>query len=178
MKNPAVAGGVFVSQLGPALPGDTPRKSGRTIRGRTMVGCTAATGKVHPLARPQVVEITPSGFGFVQADGQMREQSTSPKIGLRRRARSHDGELARRSAVLAEFEVTQYALRVRPDERTSSERVDRSVSCQETLSSLFIFGHEVPAIWLSSHCSRTPAFLSPAMMSSNSRRNCGWLEYA
>ena len=33
-------------------------------------------------------------------------------------------------------------------------------------------------LWLSPHCSRTPAFLSPSSMSSYSRRNCGLLECA
>jgi hypothetical protein len=82
-KTPAVAGGVFCSPY---------ESRGRTIRGRTMPGAAAvaahtaraAPGKVRPLARPQVVGITPSGFWVSAGRWTDAEQSTSPKIGFRR----------------------------------------------------------------------------------------------
>src|SRR6266436_1779686 len=77
------------------------------------------------------------------------------------------------------YGVSSIHLPLCPRNRTLLDAVGMSQTCQkETLSSPFILGAEVPAIWLSPHCSRTPAFLSPSRMSSNSRRNCGLLEYA
>jgi hypothetical protein len=76
-KNPAIAGGVFRFKSEYEIPG--------VHYPLGMVeNPAAAPGKVCPLARPQVVGITPSGFRVSAGRWADAEQSTSPKIGLLR----------------------------------------------------------------------------------------------
>jgi hypothetical protein len=75
-KKPAVAGGVFCSYT----------KVAGELLGDILCPC-AAPGKVCPLSRPQVVGIAPSGFPIPEGRWADAEQSTSPKIGLRRDVR-------------------------------------------------------------------------------------------
>lgn len=56
-----------------------------------IVRIAAATGKVRPLARPEVLDITPSGFRVCRGQMDICEQSTSPKIELRRLLENADG---------------------------------------------------------------------------------------
>jgi hypothetical protein len=62
---------------GPTLPGKGDKLVGDQL---CLALQAAAPGKVCPLARPQVVVITPSGFRVSAGRWAYAEQSTSPKI--------------------------------------------------------------------------------------------------
>jgi len=66
---------------GPTLPGNGDNLVGDELC--PVLHHCAAPGKVCPLARPQVIGITPSGLPASAGRCADAEQSTSPKIGLR-----------------------------------------------------------------------------------------------